>query len=396
MRILFLSPRQCWPPVSGAKLRDYHLARALGQRSELTYVYFADSNDQASEKALDFCRRVVPIPRPAMYTPAKLVRGLLGRQPLPIVNYSSSKMNAAASDIFRGQSFDLVHADSLHMESAVAGLRNARVIYNWHNIESELMFRYAQETGSALRRFYASITSRRLKRAESEILTSAFGHIVCSERERGQLLTISPAARIEVIENGVDVAAFEETARRAGTRHRLLFVGAMSYHANIEAAVYFAREVWPAIRQRMPTWTLTLVGSNPHPRVQALADQPGIEVTGTVPDTRAYYREAIAAIAPLRSGSGTRLKILEAMAAGVPVVSTKLGAEGLAVVPGKHILLAESPAEWLEALASFECQGQLWQALRAAGLELVRSRYDWQALGQALYETYGRWLEQAR
>ena len=396
MRILFLSPRQCWPPVSGAKLRDYHLARALGNRSELTYVYFADSGDQAQEKALNFCRRVVPIPRPAMYTPAKLVRGLLGRQPLPIVNYSSPRMNAAVSDMFRGQSFDLVHADSIHMAAAVAGLGNARVIYNWHNIESELMFRYAQETGSAVRRIYASITARRLKRAESEILTSAFGQIVCSERERRQLFTTSPGARIEVIENGVDVPAFEETARTSGSRHRLLFVGAMSYHANIEAAVSFARDVWPAIRQRMPDWTLTLVGSNPHPRVQALADQPAIEVTGTVPDTRAYYREAIAAIAPLRSGGGTRLKILEAMAAGVPVVSSKLGAEGLAVVPGTHILVAETSAEWLEALAALEGQGEQWRAMRAAGLELVKSRYDWERLGQALYETYGRWLEQAR
>jgi glycosyltransferase involved in cell wall biosynthesis len=166
----------------------------------------------------------------------------------------------------------------------------------------------------------------------------------------------------------------------------------MSYHANIEAAVAFTRTVWPGIRERFPEWRLTLAGLDPAPAVLALRGEANVEVTGTVEDVRPYYREAVAAIVPLRTGGGTRLKILEAMAAGVPVISTPLGAEGLAVTPGVDILIAEKDGDWLPFMTALSTQGDLWNRLAEAGRRLVTARYDWEALGQALYETYCRWL----
>src|SRR5205085_8351398 len=143
------------------------------------------------------------------------------------------------------------------------------------------------------------------------------------EQERQQLLKLAPGARISVIDNGVDTTYFSEGA--AGSeKNRILFVGSMNYHPNIEAAVAFARELWPALKKHMPGYKLTILGANPDPAVIALRELDGVEVTGTVPDVRPYYREALAAIVPLRSGGGTRLKILEAMAAGVPVISSEL------------------------------------------------------------------------
>jgi glycosyltransferase involved in cell wall biosynthesis len=394
LRILFVSPRQCWPPLSGAKLREYHFARALGGRAELTLVFFSQAGTRTPGAAeLPFCRKIVPVPAPRFYTPGKIVRGLMGRRPLPLVNYTSDGMKAALAAAAATGPFDLVHADSIHMAAYAPILRSggAPLFYDWHNIESEVMRRYSANAPSPAHKVYASLTARRLAGLEKEILRSAAGHVVCSERERETLLGMAPDARIATIENGADVRSFQETQPDA-ERGRILFVGSMSYHANIRAAVDFTRTVWPGIRERFPKWRLTLAGSDPAPAVRALGDEANVEVTGTVADIRPYYAEAIAAIVPMRTGGGTRLKILEAMAAGVPVVSTPLGAEGLAVSPGVDILIAEKDGDWLAQLSALDAQDDLWKRLAEAGRRLAAARYDWEALGQALYETYCRWL----
>ena len=396
LRILFLSPRQAWPLDSGARLRDHYFAQALGRRGALTYVFFSDPRSAPPRPAdLPFCRKIVPVPSPRLYTPAKIARGLLGRWPLPVVNYTSDEMKAALAGILRADRFDLVHLDSIHMAAYAPGVRRqtaAPVVYNWHNIESELMRRYSAGVASPLRKLYAAWTARRLAALEGRILLQAFGHVVCSERERAQLLRVVPEARIAVIENGVATAFFAEPPVSPSRRHRIVFVGSMGYHGNVEAAVLFARSVWPWIRERFPAWRLTLVGRDPAPAVLALRGEENVEVTGTVEDVRPYYGEALAAIVPLRIGGGTRLKILEAMAAGVPVVSTALGAEGLAVSPGRHLLIADRDEDWLRQLSALSPQGDLWNGLVTEGRDLVRLRYDWEILGQALHETYSHWL----
>jgi glycosyltransferase involved in cell wall biosynthesis len=391
MRILYLSPRQPWPPTSGAKLRDFHFARALGSQAELTYAFYAESGAQTpSLEQLTFCHRVIAVPQPRMYTLPGLVKGVVGRWSLPIVNYTSAAMIREIQTCMRQQRFDLIHVDSIHLAQCVeaAGTAGTPCFYNWHNIESELMQRYSAGNHAAARRLYAHITSRRLFRDETRILASGAGHLVCSERERLLLLKRAPAAPVAVIENGVEAAAYGLPP--VPNPHRLLFVGSMAYHANADAAVWFAREVWPELRPHFPQWKLTLVGSNPGPEVLDLASIPGVEVTGTVPRVQPFYQEAVAAIVPLRVGGGTRLKILEAMAAGVPVVSTRLGAEGLQVTPDKELLFADRPDQWLPALRSLEeKRTQLTEAAR----QLVRARYDWDAIGRTLFATYGGWLK---
>lgn len=393
MRVLFVSPRQSWPAVSGARLRDYHFAKALGARTRLAYVFFSDlAAEIPSKRQFPFCEELAAVPAPVMYTPGKILRGIFGRWPLPVVNYSSKEMAAAIRKIAATGPFDLVHFDSMHMAAYAPLLAGARIVYNWHNIESELMSRYARSATTIAHRMYGKLTASRIAALENDLLATAFGHIVCSQREMDQLKTIAPGARIEVIENGVDVAAFPGAIGRREGRKRLLFVGAMSYHANIDAAVWFTRTLWPEIHSKFPDWKLSLVGSNPSPVVRELQSED-VEVTGTVPSVAPYYEDALAAIVPLRSGSGTRLKILEAMAAGVPVISSTLGAEGLAATPNENILIADREQDWVSALEAI-C-GPRWSELASAGRKLVESRYDWTALGNRLYETYRDWLKSA-
>jgi polysaccharide biosynthesis protein PslH len=398
MRILFLSPRQSWPTVSGAKLRDYYFAKALGAQAQLTYGFFAESGAVAPTlEQFPFAERLIAIPAPRMYTPAKIVRGMLGRWPLPVVNYTSPEMEKAIGEL-AGGAFDIVHFDIVQMAGyaplIAQSMPGARITYNWHNIESELLRRYAETAPSIAHRLYGSLTARRMAAVEAELLAHSFGHLVCSQREKDQLRELAPEARIAVIENGVDAQAFRPETKPGAERKRLVFVGSMNYHANIDAAQWFTREIWPAILERFPAWKLALVGSKPAPAVLALRSE-SVEVTGTVPSVAPYYEDALAAIVPIRSGAGTRLKILEAMAAGVPVVSSTLGAEGLAVTPGENILIADTQNSWVEALASLSASEARWQAISAAGRTLVESRYDWEALGKTLFETYSQWLESA-
>ena len=395
MRILYLSPRQCWPAVSGAKLRDYHLARSLGENTELTYLYFMGNSPIAFEN-LPFCQRLVAVNKPKPYTPGKIFRGLFNRLPLTLINYSSPEMTSVLTELTRATAFDLVHVDSIHMVTYLPVLPDAlrrRVVFSWHNIESELLLRYAATTSSRPRKVYASLTARRVKSVECEILRTCFGHLVCSERERQVLLGWVPDARIAVVENGVDTKAFDGMAK--ATRNRVLFVGSMAYHANSDAILWFTGRIWPAIHERFPHWTLTLVGSDPPPQVRALSERPGVEVTGTVPDVKPYYTEAVLAIVPLLTGGGTRLKILEALAAGVPVISTTIGVEGLTATPGQEVLIADSEADWLPACSSLADQGELWQKLVTAGRRLVETRYDWDVLGKSMVATYRQWLSDA-
>lgn len=402
-KILFLSPRQCWPPLSGAKLREYHLARSLSRWADLTYVYFSDEGDGPLTSAdVPFAARIVAVPKPRVYGPWNLVRGIAGRWPLPVLNYTSARMTEALSQLDASPGYDLLHFDSIHMIRYAKTLgrilgRTPRVVYDWHNIESEAMRRYAESSPSRIHRIYANLTAGKLEALERQILTGAFGHIVCSEREHARLQPIAPQARIAVIENGVDCAYFAGL-NTASARSRIVFVGKMDYYPNIEAVIEFAQTTWPMVREKLKGITLAIVGANPTPTVQSLDALPGVEVTGTVPDVRPYYRDALAAVVPLRSGGGTRLKILEAMAAGVPVISSTLGAEGLLVTPGADILIAEpgDHASWVRNLAELaQSQERATQIARQA-LQLVQTRYDWNTLGQNLIDTYERWLRNSR
>jgi glycosyltransferase involved in cell wall biosynthesis len=393
MRILFFSPRDCWPVDTGARLRDFHLARELARREQVTYVGFNRSSDAQGvqrvkagpEGELD-CVLVPPPPRFAI---KNMVRGFLGPQPISVLNYESVPMQEELRSLVHSQNFDAVQMEGVNLLEYLPILQSAphppALFADWHNIESELLERYAEGTSNPAKRIYAQRSAHLLDRLESAILRLAVAHTVCSEREQRRLSERAPAARIEVVGNGVDVSFYAGTAEAPG--QNLVFVGSMDYHANVDAAEYFAKHISPLI----PARKFFIVGARPKKEVLALGSMPGVVVTGTVPDIRPYYRDAFAVVVPLRIGSGTRLKILEAMAAGVPVISTRLGAEGLEAVAGVHFLEANEPQEFRTAVARLDDAAE-WRRLSVAGLDLVRRRYDWPILGEALDGLYQEML----
>lgn len=397
MRVLYFSPRDCWPITTGARLRDFHLARQLASKASLTYIGF--TTDATKRERLEpLCNsEVILVQREGGYAPLNLLRGAAGPTPISVLNYTSRAMMTELERLLGEQSFDAIQVEGVHLYAYVNRIRElaprARLICDWHNIESELMARFADNGPSAARRLYARRTAGLLRKLENRLLGLANAHTVCSGRERDALLKRAPNARIEVVGNGVDVDYFDWRNHDPVEREDLVFVGSMDYHANIDAATYFADEIWPLVRARRPDLRFIIVGSRPTAEVLALGSRPGITVTGTVEDVRPYYRGALAVMAPVRVASGTRLKVLEAMAAGAPVISTTLGAEGLAVTHGRDILLADTPAAIADAVVTLQAESSEWRTIAANAHRLVKSRYDWGIVGETLRRLYAEQLE---
>lgn len=399
MHVLYFSPRDCWPVTTGARLRDFHLARQLAEKAKLTYVGFINGPTQRHLLEPLHNSEVVLVQREPGYAPLNLLRGLIGPTPISVLNYTSHAMMDELERLLRNQTFDAIQIEGVHLFAYLKRLRDlaphARIISDWHNIESELLARYAENAPNAARRLYARRTTGLLRGLEQQLLQLCDAHTVCSERERQILLGRVPSARIEVAGNGVDVEFFSQANPTKTSRKTVVFVGSMDYHANIDAALYFANDIWPLLRARRPELEFVIVGSRPAAEILALGNQPGITVTGTVDDVRPYYHDALAVLVPLRVGSGTRLKVLEAMAAGTPVVSTTLGAEGLATKDGENIFIADSPVQMADRVAALKADSPEWQRVAANARVLVRTRYDWSIIGETLRRLYAEQLEVA-
>lgn len=218
------------------------------------------------------------------------------------------------------------------------------------------------------------------------------GILATSELERAWIQRHAPAAQVELLPNGVDVEYFQAT-KAVKDRQSLVFIGLMNYPPNIDAMRWFGRDIWPQLYQQFPQLRLKIVGRFPPPSILALSEQPGICVTGEVPDVRPYVAEALACVVPLRAGGGTRLKILSTMAQGRPVISTQLGAEGLAVTPGEHILLAENAEQFIRHVQTLLDHPQRGEQLGRAARQLVVERYPWRACLRGLETLYDTLLK---
>ena len=402
MRILYFSPRQSWPRDTGAKLRDYYLASQLAARCEVTYLGLRDPSEASSEppQAEAGFAAYHNAARESTYTVSKLVRGFIGPTPLSVLNYSSAEVSRLLAEILQAGSFDAGQIEGVHLSAYLAVIRAASsrpvILADWHNVESEILHRYSQVNPSPPRRAYAWRTANLLERAETRLLAACDVHTVTSERERDRLQARNAAAHIHVIPNGVDVRYFASREPDPGVpRTSLLFAGSMDYSANVDAVVWFVNNMWPALRTQHAALSFAIVGRDPTPEVRALAGD-SVSVTGTVPDVRPYYAGALAAVVPLRFGSGTRLKILEAMAAGIPVISTRLGAEGLDLEDGTHLLIADSASEMIAAVTRLAASPDLWHRLSRFGRELVERSYDWRAVTENLYRIHCAAVERAR
>lgn len=382
--------------------------RQLAARAAVTVVEMRYENEESSRAPNDCgCEQIITLKRRAGYTPGKIIRGLTGPTPITVLKYFERGLSLELSGTLRRGRFDAVHIEGIHMSEYVPPIQEAspgiKIIADWHNIESELMDRYARNTTNWPKSIIAKRTASLLRRSELQMLKMCDALTVASEREKEKLLARCSAAKIHVLPNGVDaqyyspaeIAKVQPDSRGMSLRSTLLFVGSMDYHANIDAVRWFVHDMWPQISKMYPDLRFVIAGRDPALEIRRLQSDR-IHVTGTIDDVRPYYAQARAVIVPLRVGSGTRLKILEAMASGVPVVSTSVGAEGIDVSDGVHLLIGNNVPELVSAVDRIFSSPETRARLIEAALNRVKSKYDWSVVGKELFSIYADLLSDSR
>ena len=395
MRILWLKSDLLLPLDKGGKLRTWNLLRYLARRHEITYLAFVDPNDAqgAIEGMHEVAAHVETVPRVdppkgswRFYTDAALHLA----DPLPYAagKYRSRAYRHRVRALLARGGFDLIVCDFLVPAVNLPYRLPCRAVLFTHNVESEIWRRHAETEANAITRLLYRTQHRRMLRFERRTLSQFEGVLAVSDADRDTFDRIYPGslrAPAHVVATGVDTEFFTPTPSPASSR-RLAFTGSMDWLPNEDAMVFFVREVLPLIRAAEPGVTLSIVGRSPTPTVLRLATEPGVQVTGRVDDVRPYIADASVYIVPLRIGGGTRLKIFEAMAMGKAIVSTTVGAEGLPVAGGEHLLVADEAPSFARAVLSMIRDVGRRRRLESAARALVVEKYDWSAVAGRLEE----------
>jgi polysaccharide biosynthesis protein PslH len=386
---LVIGNRLPFPLDDGWKLRTYHIVQGLASAGRVTVVTFHAGEERTVEEfraSLDSPVEVFTVRPPAANAPLRLLLGLVTPVPLYVWNQRSAALRRLIRGLAQRQRFDVAVAELVAMYPYLDCLpRETQRVIDTHNIDSLVLRRYATTLPGALRRRYAQVTARKLERYERTVFGTADLTLVCSEPERQVVTRMTPEAHVSVVPNGVDGALLRAHPGVPVDRRRLMFCGLMDYRPNVDAILYFCEQILPQLLAEEPGLELWVVGRSPAREILALAErQPAVRVTGPVPDVSALLATAAVVVVPLRIGGGTRLKILEALALGKPVVSTSIGMEGLELTPGTDLLVADSPPAFANAVRQLLSDPPLASRLGEQGRAAVAKRYQWQRIEETL------------
>jgi len=396
LKILWVKAGGLVPPDMGGKIRSYHILRELAKRHSVTFFsFYAEHPDDIHQQLTQFFERVVciplriPIPR-SREEVFHFARHMFSPLPYSIGKHSQPEVVAALRNLLATQSYDVIVCDFVVAGGVIPWSINCPKILFTHNVEALIWHRHFQTSSNFIWKAVAWTEYRKMLRYERFCLENAQHVLTVSDNDRDIFARLIDKSRITVIPTGVDPEYFRPLGED-GQPNELVFAGAMDWMANEDAMLYFTREILPLIRKEIPHVMLTVVGRSPSRRLHALAKaDKHIRVTGRVEDIRPYVGAASVYIAPLRVGSGTRLKIFEAMAMGKAIVSTAIGAEGLPVTDGTDILIAETPQNFASNVVSLLRQPEQRKRLGLSARQLVEQRYSWTIVSELVEAVLGR------
>lgn len=359
LSVLFAGLALPYPPMNGHRLRTWAMLRALAEDGHrVTLVSFAERDEMpAGLRSLrEVCAAVdlVPTPLVAERRAIEALRrglALASTRPFGVWKFRSPELRESLERRLAQQSFDLVICDGIYNMQNLPARLSVPLLLNKDDVAHLIVRRYLALEPSALRRLYGALEARKVEGWERATIRRARAVLACSELDRALLSELCPTASISVVPNAVDT---DHYAPRGGAEPAtVLFQGGMDWYPNRDAVRYFVAEILPELRRLAPGSRFRVAGRSPSEEFRRqFAAVPGVEFTGTVRDMRDEIARAAVCVVPLRIGSGTRLKILEAGAMAKPIVSTTLGAEGLDLVPGEEIVLADQPRAFAGAVAA--------------------------------------------
>ena len=394
MRILLISNNLPYPPNSGFPLRVYNLLYRIAKEHDVWLATFTAGDEKPADidHLREICREVVTFPlahRGALSNPWQAVRYLFKGIPPTLRAYESREFAEKILSLISRIDFDIIQIEDSHMAIYLDYLPDAarsRTILTFHDVnfhKHEMMSQLEPRRARKLRTWLHA----RLMRGWEPYQAQHFGHCVTmSNSDKALLLAANPNLKITVFPNGVDTRNYAPLPLPKNTA-RLLFVGNMAYRPNIDAVMYFCRSIYPKIKMEYPKIEFWIVGKDPAPEVKELQGN-GVHVTGQVDDLGSYYNDSIMCVVPLRAGGGTRLKILEAMALGRPVVTTPIGCEGLEVKHGQHLFIADTPDLFADYVLQLLKDKQQWQDMTRQARALAVDHYDWDLIARQHIQLY--------
>ncbi len=379
LRIFFIAQRVPFPPDRGDKITTCNEVRHLAAHHEVHVFCTADgAEDMANVAGLrEIVASVTAFPvNTAMAKPRALLALLTGR-PLAEAMIDEPALHAALREAKIRIPPDLVFVYSSNTAQYAEIFGATPRIMQFADLDSIKWERYAAETRPPMRWVYA-IEARRTRALERRVAHAYQHSLVCTDNERRDFERLIPGAAISTAGNGVDLDYFR-SAGAAKSKGGLIFTGVMDYLPNVDAVSWFARDILPLVRNAVPAAHFVICGSKPSPAVQALAQLPGVTVTGRVPDVRPFLDEAEVFVGPLRIARGIQNKVLEAMSMGLPVVSTEQVRRGAAVPAGEGIEAADDPEGFARHVIALLRDDAYRARMGAAGRRAVERDYTWAA-----------------
>ena len=393
MKILWVNPHFLHPATQGGQIRTLEMLRHLSRWHEIHYVALENqASPRSVARSAEYCSKAYPIrhtlpPQGTAWFAMQALGNLVDPLPLAITRYRSEAMRSEVMRLLMNGNFDRLVCDFLFTAPNIPALSQALLFE--HNIETTVWDRYLESANSAPAKAFFRIQRNRMARYEAEACRRSAHVVAVSGQDAQRFRTLFKAPRVSEVPTGVDVPAFTRPSERTA-EHKvdLVFVGSMDWLPNIDGCNYFVREILPLIRQKRPDCTVGLVGRAPGSGILEMARADAkIFVSGTVADIRPYFWDGTVSIVPSRIFGGTRLKIFEAMAARTPVVSTRIGAEGLAVQHGRNIYLADTAEEFAQyCLELLDSQARREQMANEA-FALVSSEFSWEHAARVFEET---------
>jgi len=382
VRILWVKAGKLLPVDTGGKIRSYNILRHLARSHSVNLIsYYGGRKDPDYEAAIANELPGTKSIHTASLDGSTLAQSLdyfrLMLQPAPfaVSKFTHPEVQRVVASAVQSDDFEVAVCDFLSASlNFPATLATPTVLFQ-HNVETALWQRLASTESNPVKRFAYKIEARKMEKYERAAL-ARFRHVIAvSEYDREQMLKMDPSCSITVVPTGVDTQKYRVAPPAIANPPKIVFLGSMDWEPNIDAVSYFCRDIFPRILAQFPKAIFRIVGRNPHPSVRQLASA-SVEVTGTVPSVAEYLCDASVVVVPLRAGGGTRLKIFEAMATGKAVISTTIGAEGLAVQSGRDLILTDDAAGFADATILLLKDAGLRRRYEEAAARLA-AQYDW-------------------
>jgi len=386
MKILFLAFEVPYPLDRGGRIKTFHYLKALSRYHEVHLVALTRTRDCAAK--LDYLRSELALeevygihidlsqPRKARLA----LTSLLQAKPFVMSLYDSAEGKQWVKHLLNIKHVDLIYADHLHMAQYVPAKSHALTLLDQHNVETVILQRFADTQSWKPLQWFARMEHRKMSRYEPKMCQRFDAIWVTTEVDRELIEPwLLPQQYIEVLPIGVDTDYFQPDGCKKDP-YTLISVGTLSWPPNADGILWFYNEVYLSIKKQIPNIQFVVVGANPPSAIRQLAEDPSVQITGWVDDVRSYMARSTAMIVPLRGGSGMRVKILNALAMGLPVVSTSVGCEGINVTPGSDILIADDTDTFIQQIVTLLRNRRLQRDLSKNGIMLIRERYSWNAI----------------